>query len=120
MPISRLLFPTLLVLALMVAIGKVASAEESKVKEAAKEIGQATSAAAREIGHETKKAAKEIGEGTKHAAKEIGHGTKKAAKKVSQGTKHVTTEIGHAFRDGAKEAEKSVTGSKQSESTSKK
>jgi effector-binding domain-containing protein len=62
-------------------------AEESKVKETAKEVGHTVGTAAREVGQ----------------------GTKKVTKKVGEKATEVARETGHAFRDGAKELKKAVT-----------
>ncbi len=81
---SPVVTSTLLVLALCAN----AYAEESKVKEGAKEVGHAVGTAAREVGHGTKKITKEVGKAVAGAARETGH----------------------AFRDGAKEVKKAVKG----------
>ena len=72
---------------LALALCSSAYAEESKVKETAKEVGNAVGTAAREIAQ----------------------GTKKVVKKVAKVTKEVAVETGHAFRDGAKEVKKAAT-----------
>ena len=81
-------FRNLAVAATALVLTATAFAEDSKVKQEAKEAGKAVGEAAREVGHGTKKVTKEVGKTVAEAARETGH----------------------AFRDGAKELKKAVQG----------
>jgi hypothetical protein len=82
-PRAKLLGATLIALSMCAG----AYAEESKLKETSKEVGNAIGTAAREVGHGTKKVTKDVGKAVSEAARETGH----------------------AFRDGAKELKKAAT-----------
>jgi hypothetical protein len=82
-----------LVLGATFLMSVVSHAEESKVRQEAKQAG------------------KEIGT----AAREIGQGTKKATKEVGKAVAEAARETGHAFRDGAKEVKKAVKGEGETE-----
>jgi hypothetical protein len=63
-----------------------AAAEDSSVKQDAKDVGHA------------------VGD----LAKDVGHSAKKTAKAVGHGTRDVTRTVGHAFRDGARETKRAT------------
>lgn len=81
-----------------------AHAEESTLKEGAKEVGRATGNAAREVGQGTKKIATEVGHATRDAAKEIGHATRDGAKEFAKAVKGESSD-----GDGAKSDAKDST-----------
>jgi hypothetical protein len=83
-----------------------ALAEESTLKEGAKQIGQETG----EVVHKIGEGGKEVGEKVVETAREVGHATRDAAKEVGKKVADTAVEVGHATRDGAKEFSKAATG----------
>lgn len=55
-------------------------AEESTVKEGAREVGKAVGTAAREVGHEAKKVGKAVGDAAKEGVEAVKEGAKEAKK----------------------------------------
>jgi hypothetical protein len=89
-------------------------AEESTLKEGAKQVGQDTGEVVRKVGEGGKEAGKKVAE----TARDVGHATRDAAKEVGKKVADTAVEVGHATRDGAKEFGKAVRG-EASSNTSK-
>jgi len=77
----------------LLMLATAAHAEDSTLKQDAKEVGQKTG----EVVHK-------VGEAGKEAGKKIADTSKKVGKKVAD----TAVEVGHATRDGAKELAKTV------------
>jgi hypothetical protein len=83
------------VLLLSLLAGSLALAEESTIKQDAKQVGRETG----EVVHKISEGGKEAGKKVAETARDVGHATRDAA-----------VEIGHATRDGAKELGKAARG----------
>jgi len=88
-------------------------AEESTLKEGAKQVGHETGEVVHKVGEGSKEAGKKVAE----TAREVGHATRDAAKEVGKKVADTAVEVGHATRDGAKEFSKAVTGQTSSKSS---
>jgi hypothetical protein len=97
---------TLSALLLTVLTSATALAEESTLKEGAKQVGQETGEVVHKIGEGGKEAGKKVAE----TAREVGHATRDAAKEVGKKVADTAVEVGHATRDGAKEFSKAAKG----------
>jgi hypothetical protein len=71
---------------LLLAIGAVAPAmaEDSSLKEGARDVGRAVGTAAREVGQGAKKVGKAIGEAAKEGAEAVKEGAKEAKRAMKQ------------------------------------
>jgi len=79
---SRLLRISMLLLACSVAVP--AFAEESTLKEGAREVGKAVGTAAREVGDGAKKVGKAVAEAAKEGAEAVKEGAKEAKRAMKQ------------------------------------
>jgi predicted transcriptional regulator len=73
-----------LALAALGLIAGCASAEESSLKEGAREAGRTAGAAAREVGRGAKKVGKAVGDAAKEGAKAVSEAAKAGAKEFKQ------------------------------------
>jgi F0F1-type ATP synthase membrane subunit b/b' len=94
------------VLLLSLLAGSLALAEESTIKQDAKQVGRETGEVAHKIGEGGKEAGKKVAE----TARDVGHATRDAAKEVGKKVADTAVEVGHATRDGAKELGKAARG----------
>jgi hypothetical protein len=81
-------------------------AEDTSLKEGAKQVGQETGEVVHKVGEGGKDAGKKVAE----TARDVGHATRDAAKEVGKKVADTAVEVGHATRDGAKEFGKAVKG----------
>jgi gas vesicle protein len=102
------------VLLLSVLTSSAAFAEDTTVKEGAKQVGQETGEVVRKVGEGGKEAGRKVAE----TARDVGHATRDAAKDVGKKVADTAVEVGHATRDGAKEFGKAVKGETRTSSSS--
>jgi hypothetical protein len=93
MPTRTLRLIAFLMLAAVAAPG---FAEESTLKEGAREVGRAVGTAAREVGEGAKKVGKAVGEAAKEGAEAVKEGAKEAKKAVESDSSRGN--IGHRQR----------------------